>query len=155
MKIATFNINNVNKRLPNLLGWLRSAKPDVVCLQEIKASQGDSPKAAIERAGYGAVWRGEKSWNGVAILGRDCEPVMTRNHLPGDATDTQSRYIEAAVNEVLVGCLYAPNGNPQPGPKFEYKLAWMERFARHANALYAEGLPVVLAGDYNVVPTDF
>jgi exodeoxyribonuclease-3 len=155
MKIATFNINNINKRLPNLLGWLRRAKPDVVCLQEIKAAQGDFPKADLERAGYGAVWRGQKSWNGVAILGRDCEPVMTRNHLPGDATDTQSRYIEAAVNEVLVGCLYAPNGNPQPGPKFEYKLAWMERFARHANALYAEGLPVVLAGDYNVVPTDF
>jgi exodeoxyribonuclease III len=155
MRIATFNINNVNKRLPNLLAWLRAAKPDVVCLQELKAAQGDFPKAAIEKAGYGAVWRGQTSWNGVAILGRDCVPVMTRNALPGDARDAQARYIEAAVNEVLIGCLYAPNGNPQPGPKFDYKLAWMERLARHANDLLAAKVPVVLAGDYNVVPTDF
>jgi exodeoxyribonuclease III len=155
MKIATFNINNVNKRLPNLLAWLRAAKPDVVCLQELKAAQAEFPKAAIEKAGYGAVWRGQKSWNGVAILGRDCEPVMTRDTLPGDAKDAQSRYIEAAVNEVLIGALYAPNGNPQPGPKFDYKLAWMERLARHANDLLAANVPVVLAGDYNVVPTDF
>jgi exodeoxyribonuclease III len=155
MKIATFNINNVNKRLPNLLAWLRAAKPDVVCLQELKAAQRDFPIKAIEKAGYGAVWRGEKAWNGVAILGRDCEPVLTRDTLPGDARDTQSRYIEAAVNEVLIGCLYAPNGNPQPGPKFETKLAWMERLARHANELLKANIPVVLAGDYNVVPTDF
>jgi exodeoxyribonuclease III len=155
MKIATFNINNVNKRLPNLLAWLRAAKPDVVCLQELKAAQNDFPRAAIEKVGYGAVWRGQTSWNGVAILGRDCEPVITRNTLPGDAKDTQARYVEAAVNEVLIGCLYAPNGNPQPGPKFEYKLAWMERLARHANDLLAAKVPVVLAGDYNVVPTDF
>ncbi len=154
MKIATFNINNVNKRLDNLVGWLKSAKPDVVCLQELKAAHNQFPRAALEKAGYGAVWRGEKSWNGVAILGRNCQPVLTRNALPGDATDKQSRYIEAAVSEVLIGCLYAPNGNPQPGPKFQYKLAWMERLTRHAATLYATGVPVVLAGDYNVVPSE-
>ena len=154
MKIATFNINNVNKRLANLLDWLRAAKPDVVCLQELKAADGAFPKAAIEKAGYGAAWRGERSWNGVAILGRGCEPVVTRTELPGDREDAQSRYIEAAVNGVLVASIYAPNGNPQPGPKFDYKLAWMERLVKHASRLYASGAPVVLAGDYNVVPTE-
>jgi exodeoxyribonuclease III len=154
MKIATFNINNVNKRLANLLAWLRGTKPDVVCLQELKAADGAFPKAAIEKAGYGAIWRGEKSWNGVAILGRGCEPVVTRTELPGDGDDAHSRYIEAAVNGVLVASLYAPNGNPQPGPKFDYKLAWMQRLAKHASRLYASGVPVVLAGDYNVVPTE-
>ena len=154
MKIATFNINNVNKRFANLLQWLRRAKPDVVCLQELKSTDADFPKTAIEKAGYGAVWRGQKSWNGVAILARGCEPVVTRTELPGDTTDTQSRYIEAAVNGVLIASLYAPNGNPQPGPKFAYKLAWMKRFAAHAANLYAAGVPVVLAGDYNIVPTD-
>ena len=132
MKIATFNINNINKRLSNLLAWLKAAKPDVVSLQELKAADGDFPKDAIEKAGYGAVWRGEKSWNGVAILARDAEPILTRNQLPGDPADRQSRYIEAAVNGVLVTSLYAPNGNPQPGPKFSYKLAWMERLLSHA-----------------------
>jgi exodeoxyribonuclease-3 len=154
MKIATFNINNVNKRLGNLLDWLRVAKPDVVCLQELKAADTAFPKTPIEKAGYGAVWRGEKSWNGVAILGRDCEPVVTRSMLPGDPEDTQSRYLEAAVNGVLIVSLYAPNGNPQPGPKFDYKLTWMARLAKYAAKLYASGLPVVLAGDYNVVPTE-
>jgi exodeoxyribonuclease-3 len=144
----------VNKRFANLLQWLRSAKPDVVCLQELKATDADFPKAAIEKAGYGAVWRGQKSWNGVAILARGCEPVVTRTELPGDSTDTQSRFIEAAVKGVLIASLYAPNGNPQPGPKFDYKLAWMKRFAAHAAKLYAAGVPVVLAGDYNIVPTD-
>ena len=153
MKIATFNINNINKRLANLLGYLRAAKPDVVCLQELKAADREFPKAAIEKLGYGAVWRGEKSWNGVAILARDGEPVVTRTELPGDAGDRQSRYIEAAVNGVLIASLYAPNGNPQPGPKFNYKLAWMDRLAAHAQELIAAGVPVVLAGDYNVVPT--
>lgn len=153
MKIATFNINNINKRLANLLGYLRAAKPDVVCLQELKAADREFPKAAIEKLGYGAVWRGEKSWNGVAILARDGEPVVTRIELPGDAGDRQSRYIEAAVNGVLIASLYAPNGNPQPGPKFNYKLAWMDRLAAHAQELIAAGVPVVLAGDYNVVPT--
>jgi len=154
MKIATFNINNINKRLANLLAWLHGAKPDVVALQELKASDAEFPKAELEKAGYGAVWRGEKSWNGVAILARGCEPILTRTHLPGEDADAQSRYVEAAVRGVLITSLYAPNGNPQPGPKFTYKLAWMRRLAAHARDLYRAGIPVVLAGDYNVVPTD-
>jgi exodeoxyribonuclease-3 len=155
MKIATFNINNINRRLTNLLVWLRRSKPDVVCLQELKAAQNDFPERAIRKAGYGVTWRGQKTWNGVAILARDAEPVITRTELPGDPSDTQSRYIEAAVNGILVASIYAPNGNPQPGPKFTYKLAWLGRLARHANALRKAGVPVVLAGDYNVVPTPF
>jgi exodeoxyribonuclease III len=155
MKIATFNINNVNKRLANLLAWLRAASPDVVCLQELKSTDADFPIAALRRAGYDAVWRGQKTWNGVAILARGGTPILTSSDLPGDPQDTQSRYIEAAVNGILVGCLYAPNGNPQPGPKFDYKLAWLERLIRHAKSLRAAGVPVVLAGDYNIVPTPF
>jgi exodeoxyribonuclease-3 len=154
MKIATFNINNVNKRLGNLLAWLGVAKPDVVCLQELKASDAEFPKSVIERAGYGAAWRGQKSWNGVAILARDCEPIVTRTELPGDPADTQSRYIEAAIEGIIVASLYAPNGNPQPSPKFAYKLAWMNRLVKHAAELYAADVPVVLAGDFNVVPTE-
>jgi len=154
MKIATFNINNVNRRLPNLLAWLRSAAPDVVCLQELKSSDDAFPATAIRDAGYGAVWQGERSWNGVAILARKAEPVVTRRGLPGDMADKQSRYIEAAVEGILIGCIYLPNGNPQPGPKFVYKLAWFDRLIAHAAELYATGLPVVLAGDYNVVLTD-
>ena len=155
MKIVTFNINNINKRLDPLLKYLRAAKPDVVCLQELKTADAQFPRDAIARAGYAAVWRGQKSWNGVAILARDCEPVITRNDLPGDPGDKQSRYIEAAVNGVLIASLYAPNGNPQPGPKFDYKLAWMKRLEKHAAELYRTGVPAVLAGDYNVVPTNF
>ena len=154
MKIATFNINNVNKRLANLLDWLRSAEPDVVALQELKAADAEFPAAAIEQAGYGAVWRGQKSWNGVAILAHGCEPIVTRTQLPGEEADAESRYIEAAVRGVLIASLYAPNGNPQPGPKFAHKLAWMKRLAAHAEELYGADIPVVLAGDYNVVPTD-
>lgn len=154
MKIATFNINNVNRRLPNLLEWLRAAEPDVVCLQELKSTDASFPEAAIRGAGYGAVWRGQRSWNGVAILARNAEPILTRDELPGDPTDPQSRYIEAAVSGVLVGCIYLPNGNPQPGPKFDYKLAWFGRLIAHAAELYGMGVPAVLAGDYNVVPTD-
>jgi exodeoxyribonuclease-3 len=154
MKIATFNINNVTKRLSNLLWWLRQTQPDVACLQELKATDGGFPVEAIEKAGYGAVWRGEKSWNGVAILARGCEPVLTRTALPGDPDDKQSRYIEAAVKGVLIATLYAPNGNPQPGPKFRYKLAWMKRLLVHAAKLYVIDAPVVLVGDFNVVPTD-
>jgi exodeoxyribonuclease-3 len=153
MKIATFNINNVNKRLDNLLAWLRAAAPDVVCLQELKSVDRDFPIQAIRRAGYDAVWRGQKTWNGVAILARGSQPVLTLNGLPGDPADAQSRYIEAAVNGILIGCLYAPNGNPQPGPKFDYKLAWLDRLIRHAKTLCELDVPVVLAGDYNVVPT--
>jgi exodeoxyribonuclease-3 len=154
VKIATFNINNVNRRLPNLLAWLGQARPDIVCLQELKAADADFPAKAIQDAGYGAVWHGERTWNGVAILARNAEPVLTRRGLPGGNGDNQSRYIEAAIAGVLVGCLYLPNGNPQPGPKFAYKLAWFERLIGHAAELYATGLPVILAGDYNVVPTD-
>jgi exodeoxyribonuclease-3 len=152
MKIATFNINGVNRRLDNLLAWLSTAKPDVVCLQELKATDGQFPRAAIEAAGYGAVWRGQPGWNGVAILARDGKPILTRAELPGDPSDTQGRYIEAAVNGILIASLYAPNGNPQPGPKFDYKLAWHDRLALHAAELLAAGVPVVLAGDYNIVP---
>src|SRR4029077_3631815 len=148
--IATFNINNVKKRLANLLTWLRAAAPDVVCLQELKSTDADFPIRSIRRAGYDAVWRGQKTWNGVAILARGMVPVLTRSELPGDPKDTQSRYIEAAVNGILIGCLYAPNGNPQPGPKFDYKLAWLDRLIAHAAALKAEGVPIVLIGDYNV-----
>ena len=154
MKIATFNINNVNRRLPNLLEWLRTSQPDVACLQELKATDASFPKAAIRDAGYRAVWRGQRSWNGVAILARNAEPILIRDELPGDPTDTQSRYIEAAVRGVLVACIYLPNGNPQPGPKFDYKLAWFERLIAHAAELLRPGVPAVLAGDYNVVPTD-
>jgi exodeoxyribonuclease III len=153
MKIASFNINNIRKRLPNLLDWLREAGPDVVCLQELKATDAEFPAEAIRQAGYEAVWRVQKSWNGVAILAR-WAPVLTCGALPGDASDTQSRYIEAAVNGVIIASIYAPNGNPQPGPKFKYKLAWLKRLTVHTAELYATGVPVVLAGDYNVVPTD-
>ncbi len=125
MKIATFNINNVNKRLANLLDWLRTARPDVACLQGLKATDSEFPVAAVGKAGYGAIWRGQKSWNGVAILARDGEPIVTHTVLPGDLADRQSRYIEAVVNGVLIATLDAPNGNPQPGPKFKNKLAWM------------------------------
>ena len=152
MKIATYNINGINRRLPNLMAWLADAAPDVVCLQELKATDRQFPATALADAGYGAVWRGESSWNGVAILAKGQEPVLTQTELPGDPDDGQARYIEAAVNGVLVACLYAPNGNPQPGPKFAYKLAWMERFLAHARGLWDTGLPVVLAGDYNIVP---
>src|SRR5262249_34755577 len=154
MKIATFNINNINKRLANLLDWLAVAKPDVVCLQELKAEDSEFPRTAIEKAGYGAVWRGQRTWNGVALLARGTAPIVTRTELPGDPGDSQSRYIEAAVNGVLITSLYAPNGNPQPGAKFAYKLAWLARLAAHAADLIATGVPVVLAGDYNVVPTE-
>ena len=153
MKVATFNVNNINKRLSNFLSWLRQAQPDVACLQELKATDSEVPIAAIKKDGYGAVWQGQKSWNGVAILARQNEPVVTRTELPGDSEDTQSRYIEAAVNGVLIATLYAPNGNPQPGPKFKYKLAWMTRLLAHAAELYALDAPVVPAGDFNVVPT--
>ena len=153
MKIATFNINNVNRRLSNLLTWRDAAKPDVICLQELKAADREFPIAAIESAGYCAVWCGQRTWNGVAILTRGSEPIVTHRTLPGDASDTQSRYLEAAFDGVLIACIYAPNGNPQPGPKFDYKLAWLDRLIAHSRGLIDAGVPVVLAGDYNVVPT--
>ena len=150
VKIATFNIN---KRLANLLNWLDREKPDIVCLQELKTEQYSFPAEALHSAGYEAVWVGERSWNGVAILAQEQKPVLTRSVLPGNDHDQQARYIEATVRGVLIVCLYLPNGNPQPGPKFAYKLAWFERLMAHAKDLIAVGVPVVLAGDYNVVPT--
>jgi exodeoxyribonuclease-3 len=154
MKIATFNVNGVNSRLARLLEWLAESKPDVACLQELKSPDANLPVDAIRAAGYGIVAHGQRAWNGVAILARGKEPIDTGRGLPGMEADTQSRYIEAVVDGVLIGCLYLPNGNPQPGPKFDYKLQWFEAFNRHAKKLFASGLPVVLAGDYNVVPTD-
>jgi exodeoxyribonuclease-3 len=154
MKIATWNINNINRRLPNLTSWLRRAKPDIVGLQELKCTDADFPAEALRKAGYSAVWRGQKTWNGVAILSRVGEPVLTRVALPGDREDTQSRYIEAAVSGILVGCLYLPNGNPQPGPKFIYKLKWLKRLSAHAHELLKVNVPVALVGDFNVAPAD-
>ena len=154
LKIATFNINGIRSRLPALLAWLERERPDVACLQELKAADAAFPSLDIQAAGYGAIWHGQTAWNGVAILARDAQPLEIRRGLPGDPDDTHSRYLEAAVHGVIVASLYLPNGNPQPGPKFDYKLAWFERLIQHAASLYASGHPVVLAGDYNVVPTD-
>ncbi|MGZ5874080.1 MAG: exodeoxyribonuclease III [Bradyrhizobium sp.] len=154
MRVATFNINNINRRLPNLLQWLQQTKPDIVALQELKSSDDDFPTFAIEKAGYGAVWRGQKTWNGVAILARGADPVLIRTELPGDVNDRQARYIEAAVKGIVVTSLYLPNGNPQPGPKFDYKLEWFRRLRAHAAKFIKQDIPVVLAGDYNVAPTE-
>ena len=154
VRIATFNVNGVNGRLAGLLRWLEEDAPDVACLQELKAPDEKFPEAAIGKAGYGAIWHGQRSWNGVAILAKGCQPVETNRGLPGDPNDSQSRNVEAAVNGVLVGCLYLPNGNPVGTAKFEYKLAWMERFMARAAELKGLDCPVVLAGDYNIIPTD-
>jgi exodeoxyribonuclease III len=155
MKIATFNVNGIKTRLPNLLAWLQREQPDVACLQELKAPDAAFPQAELADAGYQAVWHGQRSWNGVAILGRGVQPVEIRRGLPGDDADEHARYLEAAVDGVVVACLYLPNGNPQPGPKFDYKLAWFERLITHAKGLWRSSHPVVMCGDYNVVPTDF
>src|SRR4051812_16087172 len=154
MKIATFNVNGITARLPELLTWLEQKHPDIVCLQELKAPQERFPEAALRAAGYGFVWHGQKSWNGVAILARGSEPLERRRVLPGDPQDLHSRYIEATVGGIVVGCLYLPNGNPAPGPKFDYKLGWFDRLTHHAADLMAENVPTVLVGDYNVIPTD-
>jgi exodeoxyribonuclease-3 len=154
MKIATYNVNGINGRLPVLLRWLNESKPDVVCLQELKAPQEKFPLSAIEDAGYHAIWHGQKSWNGVAILSRGGKPEEIRRVLPGDPEDEHSRYIEAMVDGIRVGCLYLPNGNPAPGPKFDYKLKWFERLTKHAAELFALDAPVALCGDYNVMPTE-
>lgn len=154
MKIATYNVNGVNGRLPVLLRWLQQAAPNVVCLQELKAPDEKFPLQAIQDAGYNAIWHGQKSWNGVAILARNAVPIEICRGLPGDPDDSHSRYIEAEVNGIIVGCLYLPNGNPAPGPKLEYKLRWFERFTLHASHLLASKKPVVLCGDYNVMPTE-
>jgi exodeoxyribonuclease-3 len=154
MRIASYNVNGINGRLSLLLRWLDQARPDVLCLQELKCPDERFPRLAIEAAGYGAIWHGQKSWNGVAILARGCDPVETRRGLPGDPDDSHSRYIEAAVKGHVIGCLYLPNGNPRPGPKFDYKMRWIGRFEAVAAELFAVKAPVVLAGDYNIIPTD-
>jgi exodeoxyribonuclease-3 len=154
VRIATFNVNGINGRLPVVLQWLETTQPDVACLQELKCPDDRFPAAAMEPAGYGAIWHGQKSWNGVAILAKGCKPDETRRGLPGDPDDTHSRYIEAAIKGVLVGCLYLPNGNPRPGPKFDYKMRWLDRFEALAADHLKLNAPVVLAGDYNIIPTD-
>jgi exodeoxyribonuclease-3 len=154
VKIATFNVNGIGRRLPNLLKWLGLAEPDIVVLQELKAPQAAFPHAEIEAAGYQAIWHGQSRWNGVALLSRVGEIHETRRGLPGDPDDAQSRYIEAAVGGVLIAGLYLPNGNPRPGPKFDYKLAWMARLDAHLRTLVDLKAPVVVLGDFNVIPTD-
>jgi len=154
MRIVTYNVNGIGARLPNLLRWLAQSSPDIVCLQELKAPQERFPESAIRAAGYGVIWHGQKSWNGVAILARGSEPAEIRRTLPGDAADVHSRYIEATVRGLTIGCLYLPNGNPAPGPKFDYKLQWLERLIAHAAELVDKSSAVILAGDYNVIPTE-
>lgn len=154
MRIVTYNVNGITARLPNLLRWLGEGRPDVVCLQELKAPQEKFPESAIRDAGYGVIWHGQKSWNGVAVLARGREPQEVRRALPGDPEDEHSRYIEAMVDDIAVGCLYLPNGNPAPGPKFDYKLRWLARLIAHAAELVSRASPVILAGDYNVIPTE-
>jgi exodeoxyribonuclease III len=153
MKIVTYNINGIGARLQNLLKWLNQTSPDVVCLQELKAPHENFPIDAIRDAGYQVIWHGQKSWNGVAILSKGPAPVEIRRVLPGDPEDVHSRYIEATLGDVLLACLYLPNGNPAPGPKFDYKLGWMERLIKHGAELIRADRPVVLAGDFNVIPT--
>ena len=154
MKIATYNVNAINGRLAVLLQWLNESKPDVVCLQELKAPQEKFPLEAINNAGYEAIWHGQKSWNGVAILSKIGKPQELRRVLPGDPEDVHSRYIEATVNDIIIGCLYLPNGNPAPGPKFDYKLKWFGRLLVHGQDLLNSKKKVVLAGDFNVMPTE-
>ncbi len=155
LRLAIYNVNGIRSRLPHLLQWLERERPDIACLQELKARHEAFPRAELEAAGYGALWQGQVSWNGVAILARGSEPVEIRRRLPGEREDAQARYLEAAVSGIIVACIYLPNGNPQPGPKFDYKLRWMDRLRRHAKSLLDTGHPVAIAGDYNVVPTDF
>ena len=154
MKIATYNVNGVNGHLPVLLRWLKETMPDIVCLQELKAPLEKFPEKVIKDAGYNAVWHGQKSWNGVAILARNMEIKEVRRALPGDPADIHSRYIEAIVNDIVIGCLYLPNGNPAPGPKFDYKLEWFKRLIAHSKKLLAHKVPAALIGDFNVMPTE-
>ena len=154
MKIATYNVNGINGRLSVLLRWLKEAQPDIVCLQELKATDDKFPEVELLKAGYSSIWHGQKSWNGVAILSRGQKPIETQRGLPGDYEDLQSRYIEAAVKGIIIGCIYLPNGNPAPGPKFDYKLAWFKRLNKYAKELLKTEMPIILAGDYNVIPTD-
>lgn len=153
-RIATWNVNDIHKRLPLLLAWLDATKPDVVALQELKCTHAAFPVNELKAAGYDALWVGQPTWNGVALLSRIGKPVAVRSSLPGDIADKQARYIEAAIDGIVIACLYLPNGNPWPGPKFDYKLAWFDRLLTHTQSMQASGYPVVLAGDFNVVPTD-
>ena len=155
MKIATYNINGMNARLPVLLKWLSESKPDIACLQELKMPQENFPDEVIKNAGYDVVWRGQKSWNGVAVLSKGRPVTEITRTLPGDAEDEQSRYLEASIGDLTIVCLYLPNGNPAPGPKFDYKLKWFDRFNARAKELFSSGKPVILTGDYNVIPTEF
>ena len=154
MKIATYNVNGVNGRLPVLLRWLKEEKPDLVCLQELKAPQDKFPEAEILEAGYKSVWLGQKSWNGVAVLSKNAEPVISRKRLPGDEYDEASRYLEVKIDDLIICCIYLPNGNPVPGPKFDYKMQWFERLQAHAEMLITSGKKVLLIGDFNVMPTE-
>jgi len=154
VRIATFNVNGINARLTALLRWLEESKPDVACLQELKMPAERFPADALRAAGYEALWHGQKSWNGVAILSRGVPPVERRRVLPGDPEDLHSRYIEAVVGDIVVCCLYLPNGNPAPGPRFDYKLRWLDRLIRHAAELLREGKQIILAGDFNIIPED-
>ncbi len=154
MKIATYNVNGVNGRLPVLLRWLAEAQPDTVCLQELKAPQDKFPETEILEAGYHSVWLGQKSWNGVAILSKIAKPVISRTALPGDDEDDQSRYLEVKIEDLIIGCIYLPNGNPVPGPKFDYKMKWFERLDAHAEMLITSGKKVMLVGDFNVMPAE-
>jgi len=154
VKIATYNVNGVNGRLPRLLEWLAETAPDIVCLQELKTDDTKFPAAALANAGYGAIWHGQRAHHGVAILAKGTPLREIRRGLPGDADDREARYVEAEVGGIVIASVYLPNGNPQPGPRFAYKLAWFDRLITHAGALRASGAPVVLAGDFNVVPTD-
>ncbi|WP_343690985.1 exodeoxyribonuclease III [Chitinophaga sp.] len=155
MKIATYNVNGVNGRLPVLIKWLKEAKPDIVCLQELKTPDEKFPQESLEAIGYNAIWHGQKSWNGVAILTKNgCAVEAIYKGLPGDPEDIQSRYIEAKINGIIIACLYLPNGNPAPGPKFDYKMAWYKRLLTKARRLIKKGTPVILVGDYNTVPTE-
>jgi exodeoxyribonuclease-3 len=154
MRIASWNVNDLRKRLPLLRAWLEATEPEIVALQELKLTEADFPRAELERAGYGSLVVGQRTWNGVALLSRDSDPVPVRRSLPGDAKDTQARYVEAALHGIIVASIYLPNGNPWPGPKFDYKMAWFERLIEHAASLWNSGHPVALIGDYNVVPTD-
>ena len=155
MKIATYNVNGINARLPVVLRWLKESKPDVVCLQELKSPDEKIPKLEIQKTGYQAIWHGQKRWNGVAILAKEGLEIQEMSRgLEGEPEDEQSRYLEAVINDVVIGCLYMPNGNPAPGPKFDYKMRWFERFSKRAKQLLDQDVPVILTGDYNVMPTE-
>jgi exodeoxyribonuclease-3 len=154
MKIVTYNVNGIKARLPRVVEYLTEEQPDIVCLQELKSSDDTFPLAEIEAAGYGALWHGQKAWNGVAVLAKGATPVERHRGLAGEAEDEQSRYLECEIDGLVVASLYLPNGNPRPGPKFDYKLRWMERLAARARDLLAEEVPAILAGDYNVIPND-